>query len=98
MKQFKKLAALVLAVIMVMSLAACGGGSGSNGSTAAPNTSGNATQAPQTQAPGGSEAQTQAPAGEGEYTVYFYAWTNPDNMKTLLAAFDEEYEGKYHME
>ena len=98
MKQFKKLAALVLAVIMVMSLAACGGGSGSNGSTAAPNTSGNATQAPQTQAPGGSESQTQAPADEGEYTVYFYAWTNPDNMKTLLAAFDEEYEGKYHME
>jgi multiple sugar transport system substrate-binding protein len=29
--------------------------------------------------------------------VYFYAWTNADNMKPLLEAFNTEYAGKYEM-
>ncbi|GHV90370.1 sugar ABC transporter substrate-binding protein [Spirochaetia bacterium] len=29
--------------------------------------------------------------------VYFYAWTNADNMKPLLDAFNKEYAGKYEM-
>lgn len=30
-------------------------------------------------------------------TLHFYAWTNPANMEALLAAFNEEYAGKYEM-
>lgn len=29
--------------------------------------------------------------------VHFYAWTNPDNMKPLLEAFNKDYAGKYEM-
>jgi len=29
--------------------------------------------------------------------VYFYAWTHPDNMVQLLAAFNKDYAGKYEM-
>ena len=29
--------------------------------------------------------------------VYFYAWTNPDNMVPLLNAFNKDYAGKYEM-
>jgi multiple sugar transport system substrate-binding protein len=31
------------------------------------------------------------------YKVYFYAWTNPDNMKPLLEAFNKDFAGKYEM-
>jgi multiple sugar transport system substrate-binding protein len=36
-------------------------------------------------------------AASGVETVYFYAWTNPDNMKSLLEAFNKEFAGKYEM-
>jgi multiple sugar transport system substrate-binding protein len=31
------------------------------------------------------------------YKVYFYAWTNEENMVPLLEAFNDEYAGKYEM-
>jgi multiple sugar transport system substrate-binding protein len=36
-------------------------------------------------------------ASTGPEKVYFYAWTNADNMKPLLEAFNKEYAGKYEM-
>ena len=38
-----------------------------------------------------------ATVGLAQTTVHFYAWTNPDNMKPLLAAFNEDFAGKYEM-
>ncbi|MDR1901228.1 MAG: extracellular solute-binding protein [Treponema sp.] len=47
---------------------------------------------------GGGEQQSSTSAKPGEaYKVYFYAWTNADNMKPLLEAFNKEYAGKYEM-
>jgi multiple sugar transport system substrate-binding protein len=39
-----------------------------------------------------SSASSAAP-----YKVYFYAWTNADNMIPLTTAFNEDYSGKYEM-
>lgn len=41
-------------------------------------------------------SQNTGDTGE-EYDVYFYAWTNEDNVKPLIEAFNEEYEGKYNL-
>lgn len=38
-----------------------------------------------------------AATGEEEQKLYFYAWTNPDNMVELTEAFNAEYEGKYEL-
>ncbi|WMJ86258.1 ABC transporter substrate-binding protein [Anaerocolumna sp. MB42-C2] len=42
----------------------------------------------------GTKEQTAAASGD-VYQVHFYAWTNPDNVKPLEAAFNKEYAGKY---
>ncbi|MDR2093906.1 MAG: hypothetical protein LBP76_00080 [Treponema sp.] len=47
---------------------------------------------------GGGEQKTGTSAKPGEpYKVYFYAWTNADNMTPLLEAFNKEFAGKYEM-
>lgn len=43
-------------------------------------------------------ADEKAPAqAAGVKKVYFYAWTNPDNMIPLLTAFNKDFAGKYEM-
>lgn len=46
-----------------------------------------------------SEAGSSATGNESgeEYNVYFYAWTNPDNVVELVDAFNEQYEGQYNL-
>ncbi len=56
--------------------------------------------APKTSSPGvapTTPAEAPSEASGEVYKVYFYAWTNPDNMVPLLEAFNEEYKGKYEM-
>lgn len=82
MKKFKRLAAGILAVWMASAtFAGCGGTGGALPSGGAANAS-----------TGGESA-----ASGKEYQINFYAWTNPDNMKPLLEAFNKDYEGKYEL-
>ena len=65
----KKVLAVLLASLMVLSLAACGSGSGDDETTKAPET----TEAPETtpaaEADGESDAESKAPAADGEYVA-----------------------------
>jgi multiple sugar transport system substrate-binding protein len=45
---------------------------------------------------GGAGEKASAPAAKVQ-KVYFYAWTNPDNMVPLLNAFNKDFAGKYEM-
>ena len=38
-----------------------------------------------------------ASVGLAQSTLHFYAWTNADNMKALLAAFNQDFAGKYEL-
>ena len=82
--KLKRLAAGILTVgIVSTAFAGCGG----NGASSAQPSSGaaNASKA------------GESPASGKVYQVNFYAWTNPDNMKPLLEAFNKEYAGKYEL-
>ena len=43
-----------------------------------------------------SKAGTSSASGKA-YQINFYAWTSPDNVKSLVAAFNKEYAGKYEL-
>ena len=86
MKNLKRTVSLAISSILLVSMAAACSGGSSSGSTSAPSSA----------ASSGTSSASSGASGE-EYKVYFYAWTNPDNVTTLLDAFNKEYEGKYEM-
>lgn len=82
MKKAKVLVSSILAALLVSgTLASCGG---------------EPTPADKP-AEGDTPASSTAEDTGEVYQINFYAWTNPDNMKPLLEAFNKEYEGKYEM-
>lgn len=86
MKKSGSILAKVLSVAMVLSFfAGCAG-------TAAPESS----AAVSSGASSTSESVGSQATGE-PYKLYFYAWTNPDNMTPLTEAFNEKFAGKYEM-
>lgn len=93
MKKFRRIAAVLMAAMMISAAATgCSNGSTSSGAGSSDGGSSSGSSA----AEGSSESQGGEESGE-EYTVYFYAWTNEDNVKPLVEAFNEEYEGKYNL-
>ena len=75
----KRILAMLLATIMVLSLAACGGGGGNNGG--ASNPSGSSS---------GSDGNDSQPSDSGDVTLTFWSWlpTN-DQSDAIIKGFED---------
>jgi multiple sugar transport system substrate-binding protein len=89
MKGKKVLSMVLILMLLAAIFAGCTGGGASQpaAESAAP------TDAAAEPAAGDEPAEGAAEP----YKVYFYAWTNEDNMVPLIDAFNKDYEGQYEM-
>ena len=95
MGNFKRVLAVTLTLIMIITLAGCSGNSGNSGNSSKSSTT---TSGSSTAGTNDSATKQDSEASDDDvYPVHFYAWTNPDNIKPLEEAFNKEYEGKYKL-
>lgn len=91
MKKFRRIAAVLMAALMASAAA-----TGCSSETTSSGASSSGESSSSSEAGSSSDGGEASESGE-EYDVYFYAWTNPDNVVELVDAFNAEYEGKYNL-